>query len=453
MASLGHAAANPTKAFFVRMITRDIALEDCILDLIDNSIDGAWQLEGGQPMTLNSNTDLSRYKIDISISPNSFCIRDNCGGITLDDAAEYAFTFGRKETDVHESYSIGVYGIGMKRAVFKLGTVIKITSTYIDDSDNEQSFSVPIKVDDWLNDEKSKSWDFDIETSNPLPSPGVEIQVDTLTENTAISFGDPAFLRTLRRIISRDYSLHLHRGLSIHLNGEAINGWNIELRESADFAPMRIAFEEEVKGGQVQIEILAGMAAPPPETSDPDEKKDGEDRSGWYVICNGRVVLAADKSSTVGWGTDGWPKWHPQYAGFLGLILFTSENAELLPITTTKRSIDSSSWIFRQAVPRLREVSKNWTNYTNIRKQNLETAKKLESDTKSLPIFNIQRRETVALPTWDPKPKVKMANIAYSVPLDRLRKLARGFGNINMSYKDVGYKSFDYSYDELVDEE
>ncbi len=184
MTSIGRAAASPTKAFFVRMITRDIALEDCILDLIDNSIDGAWQLEGGLPMTLNSDTDLHRYKIEIELSPDTFCIRDNCGGITLDDAADYAFTFGRRETDAHESYSIGVYGIGMKRAVFKLGTEIRITSTYLADSDDHQSFLVPINVEDWLHNDEAQSWDFDIETSDPLPSPGVEIRVDTLTENT-----------------------------------------------------------------------------------------------------------------------------------------------------------------------------------------------------------------------------------------------------------------------------
>ena len=40
--------ANPTKAFFVTMITRDITLEDCILDLIDNSVDGAWRSEGSR---------------------------------------------------------------------------------------------------------------------------------------------------------------------------------------------------------------------------------------------------------------------------------------------------------------------------------------------------------------------------------------------------------------------
>lgn len=32
---------NPTKKFFIEMITRDISIEDAIIDLLDNSIDGA----------------------------------------------------------------------------------------------------------------------------------------------------------------------------------------------------------------------------------------------------------------------------------------------------------------------------------------------------------------------------------------------------------------------------
>ena len=34
------AKAYPRKNFFVQMFTKDISLEDCVLDLIDNSIDG-----------------------------------------------------------------------------------------------------------------------------------------------------------------------------------------------------------------------------------------------------------------------------------------------------------------------------------------------------------------------------------------------------------------------------
>ena len=35
---------NPTKKFFIEMITRDISIEDAIIDLLDNSIDGATQI-------------------------------------------------------------------------------------------------------------------------------------------------------------------------------------------------------------------------------------------------------------------------------------------------------------------------------------------------------------------------------------------------------------------------
>jgi len=34
------ANALPRKRFFLEMFTRDVSLQDCILDLIDNSIDG-----------------------------------------------------------------------------------------------------------------------------------------------------------------------------------------------------------------------------------------------------------------------------------------------------------------------------------------------------------------------------------------------------------------------------
>lgn len=453
--AIGKADANPTKAFFVRMITRDISLEDCILDLIDNSIDGAWRMEGGLPMTLDGDSNLNEYIIDVAITEESFTISDNCGGITLDDAVNYAFTFGKKDEDTHESFSIGVYGIGMKRAIFKMGRKIEITSTYLNDDRRYESFIVPIDVGRWLSTDPKKSWDFDIESNEPLPSPGVKISISLLNEPTAAAFSDPAFIQRLRRAIERDYTLHLRRGLNISINGERLRGWEIELQAGGEFAPLRISYEDdEDHSGKVLVEIIAGMTAPPPEDSEPDDedqKRTGP-RSGWYVVCNGRLVLAADQSTVTGWGTDGWPKWHPQYEGFLGLILFTSENAELLPVTTTKRSIDSSSGVFRRATPRMREVSKAWISYTNARKQNLQEAKQKEADARPTPVYAVQFREQVSLPRLTPKPKVPIANIAYAMPREMVRELADSMGSINLSYKDVGIKSFEYAYSDLVGE-
>lgn len=443
------ADANPTKAFFVTMITRDITLEDSILDLVDNSVDAAWKSEGSSPAGLKDNTDLSAHSITISAEPDRFSIVDNCGGMTLEDAASHAFSFGRKAYYVSDQYGIGVYGIGMKRAAFKIGKEIHVRSTYIDVEASRQSFEVPIFVENWLENDEPP-WDFDIDEAEHLDSNGVEISITDLTRAASVSFGNPLFIQDLRRKIARDYSLHLHRGLTITVNEEPITGLPIELRESEEYAPIRMEYIDDINEEDVSVEVIGGMAASPPEDVTPDESWEGDKRFGWYVACNGRIVLAADKTNTAGWGTTDWPQWHSQYSGFIGIILFTAANAAILPLTTTKRSVDVTSEVFLRARRHMREISKQWIAYTNLRKQALETAKRKENAAISVPIFEIKEQDRVVLPKLVPVPKEKFANVNYAVPVDRMKKLARELGSIRMSYRDVGLQSFSYTYDDLV---
>lgn len=446
------AGANPTKGFFVRMISRDITLEDCILDLIDNSVDGARRSEGSRPMGLADGADLSSYSIYIEASPQRFAIRDNCGGMTLDDAVNHAFSFGRQELDEPNDYSIGVYGIGMKRAVFKLGAEIRIRSTYTETGGMRQAFAVPIVVADWMKNDVPP-WDFDIVDDVPLEEDGVEIVVESLTSGAKTSFGSPAFIQNLRRMIGRDYSLHLNRGLKVFVNAAQTLGWKIELRQSDDFKPMRLDYEDEGDGERVSVEIIGGMAAPPPESVDPSEDEDGDRRFGWYVVCNGRIVLAADKTVLSGWGSEDWPQWHRQYSGFIGVILFTAAKAAALPLTTTKRSVDSSSEIYRRARPRMRAVTRAWIDYTNQRKQAMEEAKEKEARAAPVLIYEIPKRQPVSLPALVSRPVERAANVNYTVPLAKLKRLAKELGSINMTYREVGQRSFDYTYSDLVGDE
>ena len=446
------AGANPTKAFFVSMITRDITLGDSILDLIDNSVDGAWRSEGSKPMGLADDVDLSAYAIWIAASPDQFSIRDNCGGMTLDDAADHAFSFGRPEKEEPDDYSIGVYGIGMKRAAFKLGREISIKSTYGETDGTRQTFAVPIKVNEWLQND-APPWDFDIVEDEELNQNGVEIVVKRLTQGAKTAFGNPAFLQNLRRTIARDYSLHLNRGLNIVINEGSVKGMPIELRKSADYAPMRVQYKERLDDEVVDVDIIGGMAAPPPVSIDPAENVDGDKRFGWYVACNGRIVLAADKTSVAGWGTSDWPQWHRQYSGFIGIVHFTAPHAVALPLTTTKRSVDVSSEIYLRARPRMREVSKQWIAYTNARKHALDIAKQKEHKAKAIPIQAVEKRDLVTLPKFAPVQVVPTANVNYSVALPKMKRLAAEFGSVGMPYREVGLKSFDYAYEDFVGDE
>ena len=72
-------------------------------------------------------------------------------------------------------------------------------------------------VNNWLQSD-NPPWDFDIVEDEPLDKDGVEIVVKDLTVSAKTSFGSPAFLQNLQRVIARDYTLHLKQGLNITVN-------------------------------------------------------------------------------------------------------------------------------------------------------------------------------------------------------------------------------------------
>src|SRR5574344_1775331 len=99
--------ANPTKEFFIYMITRDIETKAAIVELIDNSIDGAKKIR--------KNNDYRGLKINIEFNKDHFIIKDNCGGFDIETATKYAFKFGRPaDRESEKGFYTGLFGIGMK---------------------------------------------------------------------------------------------------------------------------------------------------------------------------------------------------------------------------------------------------------------------------------------------------------------------------------------------------
>jgi hypothetical protein len=110
-----------TKDFFVGMLTRDIELSDAILDLLDNCLDGIVR----QKKEANKNQNPQFYKgyySTLTIMQDKFIIEDNCGGIPREITEKYAFRMGRSSDKIDDDLpTVGIYGIGMKRAIFKIG--------------------------------------------------------------------------------------------------------------------------------------------------------------------------------------------------------------------------------------------------------------------------------------------------------------------------------------------
>ncbi|MDZ7661647.1 ATP-binding protein [Thiohalophilus sp.] len=435
--------ASPTKDFFVRMITRDITLEDCILDLLDNCIDGAGKDLERKGISHSEDSLYEGYQAKIVVKENSFFIDDNCGGISLDEAIDYAFHFGRRpDAPKDTEFAIGLYGIGMKRAIFKLGNLINISSC----TDNE-CFQVNIDVNHWL--EHPKDWDFDLDEVENKESLGTSIKVTELKEAVSREFSDQVFKNTLKRIIARDYSFFIQKGFLVLMDNEPIEPYRFMLRESDEFEPMRHTYIDE-EG--VEVEIIAGMSGLPPEDISPSQQDDKVEYYGWFVACNDRIVLAGDKTKATVWG-DEFPVWHTQYNGFMGIVNFKSSDPSLLPWTTTKREIDLQDAIYKRALHHMKKVTRNYIDYTNERKDSTDEARALEDKAKPKPILELKNRELFRVPSFSGKSKVDMANIQYRVERDRARQVGEQLGSKGMTLTQIGIKTFEYFYSNEVEDE
>ena len=357
------AIAVPTKRFFVSMLTRDISLEDAILDLLDNCLDGALRSSNGEEV------EYSNYSVEITLKADSFTISDNCGGIPREIAINYAFKMGREPDDARdtETETIGMYGVGMKRAIFKMGQNAIVHTRHIDDQ-----FKVEI-TPDWLAD---KDW-------TPLPiaplteaehidTAGTCITVDELYPGVSRHFENQSFINELKKAIGEHFSNFIRKGLTVKVNNEKVSPVLVEVLTSEDAAaPAPYIYKHEVDG--VVITVVVGLNTSR-KWNDDDEDVDFERArssatAGWTVFCNDRAVIVGDKSRLTGWG-DGIPMYHGQFSVITGIVEFRSTSADKLPITTTKRALDTSSDIWLEARTKMREGLRVWINYTNQWKNN-----------------------------------------------------------------------------------
>jgi hypothetical protein len=184
--------AMPTKAFFVDMLVKDIPLERAVLDLVDNCIDGAKRLHP------ENEPDFTGLRVRLSLSDDEFKIEDNCGGFDIETAQNYAFRFGRPAQARSTDYSIGQFGVGMKRALFKFGRYFEVHSTT-----PTQKWSMKVDVDAW---EESTDWFFQFDEfieGEEFASQdcGTKILVKRLRPEVASRFGAEYFRRQLSEMI------------------------------------------------------------------------------------------------------------------------------------------------------------------------------------------------------------------------------------------------------------
>lgn len=434
--------ASPTKEFFVSMLVRDILLKQAIIELIDNSLDGARKIR--------KESQFSGLNINVNFDGEKFEIIDNCGGIPIDIAEEYAFRFGRPSNiESVGGETTGIFGIGMKRALFKMGNNIVIKSIT-----KNSDFQVTIDVEKWLSPE-NKEWDFSFDYYNEdvghsEDEVGTTIIVTKLYKQIGIELSDPDFEKELIEHVERRVGLDIENGIEITINKKAIHGNNVRMISSDEMSPVK---ESYVDPSGVKVDIIAGIA--PKEGNN----KHLPENAGWYLYCNGRLIVAADKSSLTTWkdieNKSSDLSFHNQYASFRGLVLFSSDNPALLPWNTTKTGIDSTSLVYLRAREKMLEIFKIVRGFYDeakmYSKENEDDGLELSIDKMSSvevtreaneKLINTNRTMSIKNIVIDPNPSV---NISYKKPkadVERIKKSLEVSTN-----KEVGIKTFEYYLD------
>jgi hypothetical protein len=463
----GEIDARPTKRFFVRMLVRDIELIPAIVDLIDNSVDGAKRLAAkaasgksrkstaSKRGASGKSPKVSNHRIDIKLDANSFVIEDNCGGIELDRAINYAFRFGRPDDIEPLEGEVGQFGVGMKRALFKLG------EHFVVDSVAPQSrFTLDVDVPKWLAEDR---WAFPLDAQaegerNARRSLRTRIEVSSLLPSVAMEFSQPSFLERLRTQIEFSHQEAVAAGIEIRLNGQALTSRPPTLLSSGDVKPRVVSKRFSTDDHKVSMRLYSGfvkLADEDADTDDPD-RFSGLAQAGWYVICNGRMLVFADKSRLTGWG-DVIADYHPQYRRFRGYVYLTGDSGAM-PWNTAKTAVDEDSPVWGEV--RKEIVNALLEARTAMNKIKREVGRggasgspmttKLEK-AKATPLADLSPSKKLVLPSGTsstakkPKPTQR---IDFEVPHTRFQEVAESFELSQPAA--IGKRLFEYYYEREI---
>jgi hypothetical protein len=264
---------------------------------------------------------------------------------------------------------VGVYGIGMKRAIFKMGEHCIITTRH-----GEDHYEVEI-TPEWIAAEDQ--WAIPVKRSRQaMKEPGTTIYIGRLHEGIAKTFGDSAqaFDAELSKRIAEQYAFIIARGLKVSINSKQVEPRPTKLvftRRSGRGrgGPTISPFIYRTKSDGVEVFLAVGLTRAIPTDEEVKAQDSGAAKystltAGWTVVCNDRAVVYCDRSELTGWGEEDIPRYHTQFIAITGIVEFKSNDASKLPTTTTKRGIDASSPIYLRVKNKMREGLRQFTTYT-----------------------------------------------------------------------------------------
>jgi hypothetical protein len=336
-------------SYLENVLTKDITALESIFELIDNAVDAARD-------QLLKITHLERdkfglpdrydgYKIEIRLKQDSLVFADNCAGIPKDVLTHRAFVIGAMS---NHAFGIGRFGIGLKRALFRLGTRYRL---YTDTGEFRATMS--------FSDAHLKGVDPDLYALQrpSLGSPMTVIRISALRDRVRHEFDAESWRSALPSVLSRRYGRYVEKGLTILVNRAKISPFGPGFRSYKEVKPTS---DSTIAPNGVSIFIDTGMHERYRIKGENDYSKTDvgalTDEFGWYFVCNDRIVQIATHTPALGWKT----RWHQEYYGFVGWVYFVAEDPEHLPWDTKKTTVDPHSTAFREIADRLQAFAEDY---------------------------------------------------------------------------------------------
>lgn len=446
----------PTKRLFIDILTRDISIHDCILDLLDNAVD-----------SYTRNKIKEKREVQLNFDKSKISIFDNCGGIEKERLKKEVFRFGAKDFSSNVP-TIGVYGIGLKRSIFKLGE-----SIIFETDDGKDYCKLKIDVTDWLNKKDQDGndiWDLKLTKTSTTKlvngqKPYTRIEVKSLRYETIETF-TLDFETKLKETVKIYYSRFIQNDkISFYVNDEEQKGFEIKVKSSDGFKPVKV--EDDYEGVKITIVCWLDLKE--------DQKRARKElgHQGWNIFMNERLVIFDDTSEDTGWleGGSFLPKFHSLFNRFRGVVFLNTDDPSKLPINTSKNGFNKEGKIYYYLLNLMVKVARPFINFmSNKYNEQKEKINIKEDELLAIIDEDSRKKGIIETPIDDTKteyqskfmpPALKtearstivQTSIIFKKPkrqVDIIKKILKVYTN-----KQVGEKTFDYFWEseDLGDDE
>ncbi|MFZ0333460.1 MAG: ATP-binding protein [Candidatus Acidiferrales bacterium] len=191
--------ATPSKRIFHSIIA-DYDLNRSICELVDNGLD-VW-VRGKRASAISISIKLDKAQ-------QTIMVEDNAGGLPK---ADLRYVVGPGETGTNPTdETIGIFGVGTKRAVVALAQDVKITTRF----SKEKTFQIDFD-DNWLNDD---DWELPVYEVDQIPEGKTVVELQKLR-----SLITDEGIAQLKEHLRATYGKFLtNQAVTLTLNGESLS--------------------------------------------------------------------------------------------------------------------------------------------------------------------------------------------------------------------------------------